>query len=273
MNRLDQTDALVEQLPGDRAKLEHNASRGHAYPMEAQANTRAEPVSYAEHGVESDTESDQLDWDPEHIDDGGYPLVDEYGSTLVPVPRDGLPDESEASSLTAWARTGKSEKICAILSLDEATTSPSQAAPRKECEKPCLEKSRQDETETFAHRSGTKRKNKHSTERITTAKLRKRTRCYRCQQIGHLVRECQNPATKDNHQAPAKGFFHARRCFCPVTQSCLLHVVQLCVRVLEEHIRFETQRRCWFDLGTSSWPDGHWSPAACCGNFSCSTMA
>ena len=36
----------------------------------------------------SDTESDQLDWDPERIDDDGYPLVDEKGSTLVPVPRD-----------------------------------------------------------------------------------------------------------------------------------------------------------------------------------------
>ena len=52
----------------------------------------------------SDTESDQLDWDPERIDDDGYPLVDEHGSTLVPVPREGPLDEDEASSLTAWAQ-------------------------------------------------------------------------------------------------------------------------------------------------------------------------
>ena len=52
----------------------------------------------------SDTESDQLDWDPERIDDDGYPLVDENGSSLVPVPREGPLDEDEASSLTAWAQ-------------------------------------------------------------------------------------------------------------------------------------------------------------------------
>ena len=42
--------------------------------------------------------------DPECVDDDGYPLVDENGSTLVPVPRDGPLDEPEASSLSAWAR-------------------------------------------------------------------------------------------------------------------------------------------------------------------------
>ena len=50
LNRLDQTDALVQQILGDRAKVEHNASRVHAqphnhaqaYPMEAEASARAE---------------------------------------------------------------------------------------------------------------------------------------------------------------------------------------------------------------------------------------
>ena len=56
------------------------------------------------HKASSDTESDQLDWDPEIFDDDGYPLVDENGSTLVPVPREGSLDEAEASSLTAWAQ-------------------------------------------------------------------------------------------------------------------------------------------------------------------------
>ena len=32
LNRLDQTDALVEQILGDRAKLEHHANRGHPHP-------------------------------------------------------------------------------------------------------------------------------------------------------------------------------------------------------------------------------------------------
>ena len=32
LNRLDQTDALVEQILGDRAKLEQHANRGRAHP-------------------------------------------------------------------------------------------------------------------------------------------------------------------------------------------------------------------------------------------------
>ena len=60
--------------------------------------------SHHNHKTSSDTESDQLDWDPERIDDDGHPLVDENGSTLVPVPREGPLEEDEASSLTAWAQ-------------------------------------------------------------------------------------------------------------------------------------------------------------------------
>ena len=72
LNRLDQTDALVEQILGDRAKLEHHANRGHAqsnshaqaYPMEAETTTSTESNHYHDHKAASDTESDQLDWDP-----------------------------------------------------------------------------------------------------------------------------------------------------------------------------------------------------------------
>ena len=109
LNRLDQTGALVEQILGDRVKLELHANRRHvhsnshvqAYSMEFETAMSSE-VSL-NHKTSSDTESDQLDWDPERIDDDGYPLVDENGSTLVPVPREGPLEEDEASSLTAWA--------------------------------------------------------------------------------------------------------------------------------------------------------------------------
>ena len=109
LNRLDQTDALVEQILGDRAKLEHHANRGHAhqnshaqaYPMEGATTTSTESNHYHNHKAALDTESDQLDWDPERIDDDCYPLVDENVSTLVPVPREGPLEEDEASSLTA----------------------------------------------------------------------------------------------------------------------------------------------------------------------------
>ena len=112
LNRLDQTDALVEQILRDSAKLERHANRGlahpnshaQAYPMEAETTTSSESNHYHNHKTSSDTESDQLDWDPERIDYDGYPLVDENGSTLVPVPREGPLEENEASSLTAWAQ-------------------------------------------------------------------------------------------------------------------------------------------------------------------------
>ena len=75
LNRLDQTDALVEQILGDRAKLEHHANRGHAqshshvqaYPMEAETTTPTESNHYHNDKAASDTDSDQLDWDPEKL--------------------------------------------------------------------------------------------------------------------------------------------------------------------------------------------------------------
>ena len=64
LNRLDQTDALVEQILGDRAKLEHHVYRGHAhpnshaqaYPMEAETTTSSESNHYHNHKTSSDTE-------------------------------------------------------------------------------------------------------------------------------------------------------------------------------------------------------------------------
>ena len=74
LNGLDQTDALVEQILGDRAKLEHHANRGYAqsnshaqpYPMEAQTISSAEPNHCHNHKTSTDTESDQLVRDPEN---------------------------------------------------------------------------------------------------------------------------------------------------------------------------------------------------------------
>ena len=66
--------------------------------MEAETTTLSESNHHHNHKTSSDTESDQLDWDPDRIDDDGYLLVDENGSTLVPVPREGPLEEDEASS-------------------------------------------------------------------------------------------------------------------------------------------------------------------------------
>ena len=81
-----------------------HSSHAQVYPMEAETTTPTESNHYHNHKTSSDTESDQLDWDPERIDDDAYLLVDENGFTLVPVPREGPLDEDETSSLTAWAQ-------------------------------------------------------------------------------------------------------------------------------------------------------------------------
>ena len=65
------------------------AIHAQAYPMEGEKITSTESNHHHNHKASSDTESDQLDWDPERIDDDGYPLVNENGPTLVPIPREG----------------------------------------------------------------------------------------------------------------------------------------------------------------------------------------
>ena len=54
------------------------------HPSEAEVPTGFEQNHYTVHGAQSE----QLDGDLERVDDDGYPLVDENGSTLVLVPRD-----------------------------------------------------------------------------------------------------------------------------------------------------------------------------------------
>ena len=52
--------------------------------MEAHTISSAEPNHYHNHKTSSDTESDQLDWDPERNDDDGDLLVDESGPLWYP---------------------------------------------------------------------------------------------------------------------------------------------------------------------------------------------
>ena len=214
LNRLDQTDVLVEQILGDRAKLEHHANRGHAhpnshaqaYPMEDQTISSAEPNHYHNH-KNIVGHSDQLDWDPERIGDDGYPLVDENGSALVPGQRERPLEKDEASSLTAWAQGYREVRK----NLRDSVTGrgyykPESSRHKKVVRKTMFEKKppRRDRNIRTPFRDKAR---DHSTGRITGAGLRKRTRCYRCRQLGQKARECRNPAPKDTPQSSAKNFF------------------------------------------------------------------
>ena len=94
LNRLDQADALAEQILGDRAKLEQSFNRVHAHtshfvqqqPSSSATSEEVGPIDYLIYTTELESER-ELDCDLECVDDDGYPLVDENASTLVPVPR------------------------------------------------------------------------------------------------------------------------------------------------------------------------------------------
>ena len=106
------------------------------------------------HGAELDSESEQLDWDPERVDDDGYPLVDQNGSTLVPIARDAPLDEAEASSLSAWGQ-GYWE---VVKNLRDSVTGRRSLQTRvrslwKRSAQNVVPKNHLDETETTAHHS------------------------------------------------------------------------------------------------------------------------
>ena len=84
-------------------------------------------------------------------DDDGYPLVDENGSTLVPVPREGPLDEDEASSLTAWAQGYREVRK----NLRDSVTGRGYYKPESSRHKKIVRT--RDETETSALHSETKR--------------------------------------------------------------------------------------------------------------------
>ena len=94
------------------------------------------------------------------MDDDGYPFVDENGSTSVPVPRDGLLDETEANSLSTWAQGYREVRTTfEILSLGAAIANPSHHVLTRKCVKHCLQRDDLDEIEMSALHFERKRRN------------------------------------------------------------------------------------------------------------------
>ena len=147
-----------------------------------------------------------------------------FGSTVsldyvtpdtVPVPREGPLEEDEASSLTAWAQGYREVRK----NLRDSVTGrgyykPESSRNKKVVRKTMFERKppRRDRNIRTPFRDKAR---DHSTERITGAALRKRTRCYRCRQLGHMARVSES-STEGYPSINSQEFLFTRRCFCTV---------------------------------------------------------
>ena len=301
LDRVDHTDALVVQILGDRAKLKQRSNRAHTHTShfvqkqssESGVTEQVEPIHNPDHATVSDSESD-LDWDPECVDDDGYPLVDENGSTLVLVPRTGPLDEAEASSLSAWAQGYReARKNLRDSVAGRGYYKPESSRFDRKVRKALFAK-RQPRRDRNVRAPFRERTREHGTEHVTGAELRKRTHCYRCPQIEHSenVRIMHRRITLRHH----------RKVF-----SCQVAHLHTCIPCLPTW-RLRLCRKRWTgypdklekvadwdtsndepephkmpianrnfanfgcDLGASPWFDGHWCAAACGGRLSCSMV-
>ena len=119
MLRLDRTDTVLAQSLGTNAPkgafwVEESVEGSHV-PEVAAPKPGSEWESYlpevymqedqADEGLEADDISDEDDYDLEHYDDDGLPLIDEDGEGLIPFDDQQEFDESEAVALMTFAGT------------------------------------------------------------------------------------------------------------------------------------------------------------------------
>ena len=150
------------------------------------------------------------------IDNDGYPLVDENGSTLVPVQREGPLDEDEASSLTAWAQGYREvRKNLRDSVLGRGYYKPESSRFKKVVLKTVFEKKppRRDRIIRTPFRDKAR---DHSTERVTVVPLQTTWT------FGERVSES---STEGHSPICSQNFLFARRCLCTVAKFVVLHVV------------------------------------------------
>ena len=204
-NRLDQTDALVEQILGDRAKLEQNSNRAHAHTshflqqqsMSSVVTEKLAPIHQPSHAAELESGS-HLDWDLEAI-----PSLTKTGQLWC------VFQKTDSWTKLKQVRCQHGHKVIKRSVTGRGHHRPESSRFVKKVHK-TLNSKRQPRRDRNVRTPFRERTKEQGAERITGAELRKRTRCYRCQQVGHMARECQKQTTKDHPQGAAKVFFHAR---------------------------------------------------------------
>ena len=114
----------------------------------------------------------------------------------------------------------------------------------------------------------------HSTESVTGAELRKRTRCYRCRQTWTYGERVSESSTEGHSPISSQEFLFARRCLCTiaifVTSYMLFDGASKTVVGCNsdpKHPEF-----IGLILGPARGLTDHWSTATCGGFISCSTM-
>ena len=274
----------------DRAKVEQSANRGHVHsnhyvqghPPEAEVSTRDEPNHHSVHGAESDSESEQLDWDPERVDDDGYPLVDENRSTWVPVPRDGprWTKPKQVRCQRGHKITGRSGKSARFRHRTGSLQTRVSLLRKKKVRKTLFTKKKncQEEIETSAHHFERRRKNA-----AQNVSQEPNSEAYSLQPLsttwtlGERVSESstkgQLPGTREKVSSCQETPSHSCTILFPTWRArvCLnlwtgvqmdskmrlIGMHPMTSGTARRHFRTETSQFCWFDLGPSSWLDGH----------------
>ena len=233
LNRLDQTDALVGQILGAHMNQRAMRRRIRLKPKLSLHPNRTTIITTKRRRTQR-----VISWigDPERIDDDGYPLVDENGSTLVPVPREGPLEEDEASSLTAWAQGYRDVRK----NLPDSVTGRGYYKPESSLHKKVVRKTifeKKPPRPRPKHSHSIPRQSERSQHRTCNgAELRKRTPCYRCRQLGHMARVCQNPASKDTLNLQPRISFYQEM----LLHSCIIYRLTCCTMVHPRLLRDAT---------------------------------
>ena len=151
--------------------------------------------------------------------------MDESGSTLVPIPREGPLDEDEASSLTAWAEGYREvQKNLRDSVTGRGYYKPESSRFKKVVRKTMFEKKppRRDRNIRTPFRDKSDRSQHRTCHWSRAEKTHPLLPLQTTWTYGERVSES---STEGHSSICSQEFLFARRCFCLVAQCVVLHVV------------------------------------------------